>query len=87
MKIRVINAKHPDTVVIHTEGSGVVIENPFIGPIITHEGLCVSIMARDDGFEGHIWTGKPDPFSPMPVDAKRFRITENGVSFESKRLA
>lgn len=68
------STQHVDSALVQT-----VIENAFIGPVLVNGDLCVSIFARDNGFEGFIWTGAP-LLKELPEEAFIFSInSEDGI--------
>lgn len=83
MKIKLVTPGSAYKTEIDTEGC-VIIENPYVGPVLTNGDLCVSIFARDDVFEGHIWRGDPDPSAPLPAEAMLITITPQGVDVRKR---
>lgn len=78
MKINIITPGSPYKTVMDIE-QGVIIENPYVGPILTNGDLNVSVFARDDGFEGNVWIGEPDQMGILPAGATTFVIRRNGI--------
>lgn len=85
MQIELVIPNRPHRTTLDTEGY-VIIHNPYIGPILTNGPTCVSIFARDDGFEGYIWQGDPkDSLDQVPENAIPFKLDYN--LFEEMRLS
>jgi len=59
MKIILSTPHDPRETIIETE-QYVTIVDPYIGPVLTHDGVCLSVFARDDGFEILVWKGDSD---------------------------
>jgi len=80
MKIELTTPGDPRGTIIHTD-ENVTIPNPYIGVILTHEGVCVSVFARDDAFEMNVWRGTPDHNEPLPAGALMLAVhPERGVT-------
>ena len=80
MKIELTTPDSPYKTIIDTEHN-VTIANSYIGPILTHLGVCVSVFARDDGFEMNVWRGTPDHNEPLPAGALMLSVhPERGVT-------
>lgn len=73
MKIKLLTPHNRYKTEIDTEQI-VVIENPARGPIITNGEFCISIMARDAGFEGFAWYGSANIDENAPVLSFEFSI-------------
>lgn len=62
----------------------VIIENPARGPILTNGTLCLSMFARDDGFEGYLWDqfgfrGYPSGLKTLSENHQAFIINRSGL--------
>ena len=80
MKIELTSPGDPRKTVIDTD-LNVTIADPYIGPILTHDGVCVSVFARDDGFEMNVWRGTGDHSEPLPAGALMLSVHhERGVT-------
>ena len=74
MKIVLKSPNDPHTTVIETEHH-VVIKDAYLGPIFINGDTCVSIFARDDGFEMNVWTGTTgNPDEVLPAGALQFAV-------------
>lgn len=58
MKLQLSRPDSPYKTVIDVEHD-VTITDPFVGPLLTHEGVNLTVFARDDGFEVCCWEGEP----------------------------
>jgi hypothetical protein len=79
MIIRLTQAGAPHSTDLIVEHD-VTITDAFNGPIISHDGLNVSIYARDSGFEGAVWRGAVGHGEALPADAVMFSIQPEAFS-------
>lgn len=78
MKIQLSNS--PYKTVIDSEHD-VTITEAFSGPIFrTADGVCLSVMMRDDGYEINCWQGTAEHNGALPLDAVQLAVNPQKVT-------